>query len=154
MTATTDADSTAKEILEIIPLVMRSLQTELRQPSALPGPGHFHLLLTLVGGGLNLSELASRHHVTLPTMSKTVSTLVSRGLVRRSKSEQDRRQVLVALTQQGRMLLASIRDQAESHLSAMLVPLSAAEREELSAGLAVLKKVFKHTSSTGEPGGS
>ena len=70
-----DSKEVAKEILEIVPLVMRTLHAELRQPAALANPGHFHLMLSLAEGPHNLSELAEKQNVTLPTMSSTVSTL-------------------------------------------------------------------------------
>lgn len=142
MTKTDNPQHAAREILEILPLVMRTLRTELGQPPALPNPGHFALLFMLTEGPHNLSELAEKHNVTLPTMSRTVTTLTEYGFVRRSQSEEDRRRVVIELTPAGRALLGQITEQAVEHLAAVLSGLSAAERRKLIEGLSVLRSAF------------
>jgi DNA-binding MarR family transcriptional regulator len=137
-----DPKLAAREILEILPLVMRTLRTELGQPAALPNPGHFPLLFMLTEGPHNLSELAEKHNVTLPTMSKTISTLSGHGFVRRSQSEQDRRRVVIELTEAGGALLAKVMEDAVSHLASVLRKLSSEERQQLIEGLAVLRSAF------------
>ena len=137
-----DPKLAAREILEILPLVMRTLRTELGQPAALPSPGHFPLLFMLTEGPHNLSELADKHNVALPTMSKTISTLSNHGFVRRSQSEEDRRRVVIELTDAGRALLAQITEKAVAHLATVLGELSSEERRKLVEGLSVLRAAF------------
>lgn len=137
-----DPKHAAREIVEILPLVMRTLRTELGQPAALPNPGHFPLLFMLSEGPHNLSELAEKHNVTLPTMSRTITTLSEHGFVRRTQSDEDRRRVVIELTDTGRGLLARITEEVIDHLAAVLSDLSASDRRKLIEGLAVLRAAF------------
>jgi len=140
-----DEKIAAREMLEVIPLIMRTLRPDIHNPSGLPNPGHFHLLHALLDGPHSLSELAERHHVTLPTMSNTVTTLCEHGYVHRSKTEEDRRRVNIDLTPAGRDMLVKIRVNTESHITRILEPLSDEEKKQLIAGLLVLRKAFTGT---------
>jgi len=71
-------------------------------------------------------------------MSNTVTALVNRGWVVRTRSQEDRRVVKVRLADDGRAILGEMREQADSVVAAMLDPLSSEEREQLSAGLEAL----------------
>lgn len=132
----------AREILDIIPLVMRVLRADLRQPPDLPSAGHFRLLHTLLDGPHNLSELAEKHNVTLPTMSNTITTLCEHGLVMRTQAQDDRRRVIIELTQEGQSLFEKIKTQAERRIAETLAPLTDEEHQQLVSGLAVLKRAF------------
>ena len=139
---TQDLQPTARDILEIIPLVMRALRADLHQPPDLPSPVHFRLLHALLDGPHNLSELAEKHNVTLPTMSNTITTLCEHGLVVRTKSRDDRRRVIIQLTPEGQALFEKIKSQAECRIVETLSSLSEKEHRQLSEGLAVLKRAF------------
>ncbi len=143
-----DTHTAAREVLEIIPLVMRTVAAELRRAGQ--APSHFRLLAMLAHRASNLSELAEKHAVSLPTMSNTISTLVERGWVKRTQAAHDRRQVLIELTPAGRTVLAAIRRQAEAHVAELLAPLSQSERKTLLAGLAILREVFEASVPTHE----
>ncbi|NJN44540.1 MAG: MarR family transcriptional regulator [Anaerolineae bacterium] len=132
----------ARELLEILPLAMRSLGSQLRHSAQLPVPSHFRLLFMLAERPHNLGELAEKHNVTPPTMSSTVTTLVERGWVQRTQAERDRRQVSIELTPDGHTMLQIIQEQAETRLSEVLAPISDTELDQLIAGLAVLKSAF------------
>lgn len=138
----------AREMLDVIPLIMRTLRPDLHNPAGLPNPGHFHLLHALLDGPHNLSELAERHNVTLPTMSNTISTLSDHGYVQRVQAEDDRRRVVIRLTPAGREILWRIRALTEAHLADILRPLSDEDKKQLIAGLAVLRRAF---SGNGQP---
>jgi DNA-binding MarR family transcriptional regulator len=133
----------AREFLEIIPLAMHSLGSEMRQSTQLPVPGHYNLLFMLSHGPHNLSELAEKHNVTPPTMSNTISTLVERGWVQRTQSSTDRRRVIIELTPSGHALLESIQNYVEASITRTLAPLSTEELDQLIAGLAVLRAAFR-----------
>jgi hypothetical protein len=55
------ARDTAREILEIIPLVMRTVAAELRAAGEMPAPAHFGLLSILSIRPRMLSDLAFLH---------------------------------------------------------------------------------------------
>lgn len=132
----------AREILRIVPLVMRSVAAELRAAGEMPAPAHFGLLTMLANQPRSLSELAHMQGVSLPTISNSVSTLVERGWVTRSSATSDRRVVHVTVTPEGTATLARVSKAAESHIADRLRSLDAEERRQLHEGLAVLHRVF------------
>jgi DNA-binding MarR family transcriptional regulator len=136
------ARESAREILEIIPLVMRTVAAELRAAGELPAPGHFGLLSVLSARPRMLTDLASLQGVSLPTMSSSVSAMVERGWVKRLAPEDDRRVVMIEVTATGRAALERVSRAAESHLAEMLAPLDVTTRRRLLGGLGVLRKVF------------
>ena len=77
------AREAARTLLEVMPLVMRTVAAELRAAGELPAPAHFPLLHMLSEQPRTLSELAAFRGVSLPSMSSSVTTLVARGWIRR-----------------------------------------------------------------------
>jgi MarR family transcriptional regulator, 2-MHQ and catechol-resistance regulon repressor len=138
----------AREILEIIPLVMRTVAAELRAEGEMPAPAHFVLLTVLGTQPRTLTELALLRGVSLPTMSNSISTLVQRGWVRRSSPADDRRVVLIEMTPLGKATVERVSKAAEAHLAEMLSGLDAASRRRLKGGLEVLRHVFASSPPT------
>ena len=136
------ARESARDILEIIPLVMRTIAAELRSAGELPVPAHFGLLSVLSARPRMLSDLAALQGVSLPTMSNSISAMVERGWVRRTAPEGDRRVVMIEVTATGRAALERVGRCAEAHLAEVLAPVDIASRRQLQAGLGVLRKVF------------
>jgi DNA-binding MarR family transcriptional regulator len=132
----------ARDVLKIIPLVMRTVAAELRAAGEMPAPAHFGLLTILGNQPRTLSELALLQGVSLPTMSNSISTLVQRGWVKRSSPARDRRVVLIEVTPHGRVTLERVSRAAEAHLAELLATLDPTSRRRLQAGLAVLRHVF------------
>jgi DNA-binding MarR family transcriptional regulator len=141
------AREVAREILKIVPLVMRTVAAELRAAGELPAPAHFSLLSLLATQSRTVSELAAIHGVSLPTMSNSVTALVQRGWVKRRVSERDRRVMRADVTPAGRAALERVGRCAEEQLSEVLTPLPAEGRRRLQAGLRVLRELFE-----GSPG--
>jgi DNA-binding MarR family transcriptional regulator len=136
------ARDTARDILEIIPLVMRTVAAELRAAGELPAPAHFGLLSMLSARTRSLTDLASLQGVSLPTMSSSISAMVERGWVRRAAPQDDRRVVMIEVTATGRAALERVSRAAEGHLAEVLTPLDVPARRRLVGGLGVLRKVF------------
>jgi DNA-binding MarR family transcriptional regulator len=136
------ARETARDILQIIPLVMRTVAAELRAAGELPAIAHFGLLSMLSEGPRMLTDLASLQGVSLPTMSSSITTMVGRGWVRRTAPGEDRRVVLIEVTTAGRAALDRVARSAETHLADVLAPLDVTARRRLHRGLGVLHKVF------------
>src|SRR5260370_666366 len=78
------ARESARDILEIIPLVMRTVAAELRAAGEMPAPAHFGLLAILCTQPRKLTDLASTQGVSLPSMSNSISAMAERGWVRRA----------------------------------------------------------------------
>jgi len=136
------ARETARDILEIVPLVMRTVAAELRAAGELPAPAHFGLLSILSERSRMLTELAAIQGVSLPTMSNSISAMVDRGWVRRTAPETDRRVVIIEVTANGRAALERVARAAEAHLAEVLAHLDAPARRRLHGGLGVLREVF------------
>lgn len=147
MTAT-QARESARDILRIVPLVMRSVAAELRGAGELPAPAHFGLLTVLAAQPrpLTLTELAALQGVSLPTMSNSITALVGRGWVRRTTGAADRRQTRIAVTAKGRDTVGRVGRSAEAHLAERLADLDEHARQRLQDGLQVLRQVFEDVS--------
>jgi DNA-binding MarR family transcriptional regulator len=145
------ARETARDILEIVPLVMRTVAAELRAAGELPAPAHFGLLSILSDRPRMLTELASIQGVSLPTMSNSISAMVERGWVRRNAPGADRRVVMIEVTIAGRGALERVARAAEAHLADVLAHLDPPERRRLHGGLGVLRQVFAAKLPAGRP---
>jgi DNA-binding MarR family transcriptional regulator len=139
-----DLELAARQIVEIVPLVMRSLAAEVRKTGHTLSPSHFRILAMLHVRAWSLGELAEHEQVSSPTISRSISTLEERGWAQRSVSKQDRRVVMAEITEMGEMVLRSLQASAEGRVLEMLKPLSASEAANLKIGLPVLRKVFEH----------
>jgi DNA-binding MarR family transcriptional regulator len=136
------ARDVAREILRIVPLVMRTVATELRAGGEFPAPAHFGLLTMLSVQPRSLSELAGIQGVSLPTMSNSVRAMAERGWVKRTSPARDRRVAIIEVTATGRAVVDRVGRAAEAHLAQRLIPLDAASRRSLQAGLGALRDVF------------
>jgi len=140
------ARESARDVLEIIPLVMRTVAAELRSAGELPAPAHFGLLTYLSEHSRSLTELASLQGVSLPTMSSSIAAMEDRGWVRRAAPERDRRVAMIEVTTTGRAALERVGRCAEAHLAEVLAPLDPHSRRRLHNGLGVLRRVFSRPS--------
>jgi len=89
-------------------------------------------------GPQRLTLLAVREGVTQPAMTQLISRLEDAGLVRREPSEQDGRVVLVAITDEGRAVLADRRATRGARLAKIINQLSPDHRAALTAALPAL----------------
>jgi DNA-binding MarR family transcriptional regulator len=133
---------TARELLEVTTLLMRSFTARMRQGEQRVEPAHIGILARLSMGPCTLTELAQHQAVRLPTMSKSVALLVVRGWVERSTPAENRRQTMVALTAAGRGVFAEMKRGSTKHVAGLLVTLSDEDRMRVDAGLAILIKAL------------
>jgi DNA-binding MarR family transcriptional regulator len=141
----------AQEILSIVPHVMRAVAAELRRSDRSIMPGHYHMMAMLADGHFSLSEIAGRQHVSLPTMSRSMSTLEERGWVEKVRDASDGRITRLKLTDEGRAVLAEIHDVVVAAVNRQLAGLTSQECQQLVRGLAVLHQAFEHPDpGTGE----
>jgi DNA-binding MarR family transcriptional regulator len=132
----------ARQVMEIVPLVMRTIGAEMRRTDHPLMPGHMRVLHMCSHRAWGLGDLAGAQAVSAPTMSNTVSALVERGWLTRTQAEDDRRKVMIELTPEGKRVLEEVRQQSEARVAELLAPLSPDERDTLLAGLAVLRNAF------------
>jgi DNA-binding MarR family transcriptional regulator len=130
--------NTARALLEVTWLLMRSFQARMRQGERRVEPAHVGILAKTSIAPCSLTELAQHQAVRLPTMSKSVGLLVERGWLERWTPEDNRRQIMVRLTPAGRRTLAWMKRDAERHVTRLLADLSAEQRAQVDAGLEIL----------------
>lgn len=93
--------------------------------------------------GIPLYELAQRMDVSPPTVTVAVSKLSKKGFVIKSKSETDKRSVIVQLSRLGKKMNAAHRYFHEQMVRDIDKLLSPAEREGLLRGVEQLNRFFQ-----------
>jgi DNA-binding MarR family transcriptional regulator len=138
-----DRKKIAKEIIQIMPLIMRNISADLRCHRAGLAPAHMRLLGELFERPRSLSELAELQAVTLATISNTITILVDRGWVVRMAAPADRRVVVACITPEGRTILSEIHKQLENHILESIAALPEEDLESLEKGVGVLNQVLE-----------
>ncbi|MBN2548168.1 MAG: MarR family transcriptional regulator [Anaerolineales bacterium] len=138
------ADECVRDLLDVIPLVMRQIRFEMRRNrgSELNVPQFRTLIFVNRSPGASLGELAEHLGLTPPSTSKLVEGLVSRGLVDRQTSSADRRRITLNITRPGKVLLQAASQPARAHFAGRLTGLSEAERASLVQTLRLLRDIF------------
>lgn len=93
-------------------------------------------------GPLTPRELAEREHVRPPSMTKTIQHLLEAGLIERNSHPDDRRQVLIAASPQGREHILATRRRRDEWLKRRLAALTREERATLSAAEEILRRIY------------
>jgi DNA-binding MarR family transcriptional regulator len=104
----------------------------------------FQVLRRIRKGSGSVSALAQASQTSRSAVSKAVDALVRRGLVVRSQDPDDRRNIPLALTDEGQRVMSAIFSEAEAWLSARFSPLNPQEIESLLQGLEILHNVFSN----------
>lgn len=146
-----DAHECAELLLSTVPNLMRGIGGELRQKlgdDELPNMGQLRMLAMLHKTPFSLGELASRHHVTPSTMSRTVDVLVRRNWVTRQSAPDDRRQLLLSLTDAGQIALTRMHQRMIERVAQMLEQLGDDERARLYDGLNILRTLLERSRPT------
>lgn len=92
-------------------------------------------------GPCSPSALAEIERVQPPSMTRVIAALEERGLAWRTPHETDRRQAVIALTEQGRALLDDTRRRRDAWLTRCLEELPEEDRAALRAALPVLERL-------------
>lgn len=101
---------------------------------------------TIVAVGLHdrnpMNVVAARLGVTLATLTTAVAKLVGKGFIERSRSEYDRRKVLVSLTKKGRQVLRAHTLFHHQMIDEALADLTRKEEQVFADALAKVKSFF------------
>ena len=141
-------DACARELLEVMPLVMQDLRRIMRGQSSpdLRVPELRSLAF------LRLNPLAEYIGVSLPSMSKLVDTLTYRGYIDRRPDATDRRRICLDLTESGGKVLRAALEAVKSSFAGKLSQLGAEDLAAVSHGLQLLNQLFTVIpSGAGEP---
>ncbi len=137
------ARAIASQFCDLMPVIERTVSSELRRGSQYVTPSHLQLLTALVQGPSSLSGLSEVMAVSLPTMSNSVTTFVERGWVKRTQSADDRRYIKVELTDKGLKALVDIRKRVELLFTTQFEHLPPAKRDELKVAFKILQETFQ-----------
>ncbi|PYC85383.1 MarR family transcriptional regulator [Streptomyces tateyamensis] len=92
-------------------------------------------------GSATPGELARREHVQPPSMTRIIAMLEEKGLVRRESHPQDRRQVVVSMTEQAAEILDESRRRRNAWLAELAAQLTEEEWARLREAAPVLDKL-------------
>ncbi|AFZ23397.1 transcriptional regulator [Cylindrospermum stagnale PCC 7417] len=137
----------ATRVMDTIPLIMRFIRGDMRAHSAasLSIPQLRSLAFLNRNPGASLSDLAEHLGVTCATASSTTERLVQRNFVQRCDHPQERRRVVLSLTDEGKYHLQQSLDQTRAHIADLLQGLTPEQVSQIEEVLALLKNVFEQT---------
>ena len=130
---------------QLRPVVMR-LSRELRREVRLLGvtPGQVSLLFTIGRQpGIGVRELAAQERVSPAGMSRHISGLVQRGLIRREGNPADARRHGLYVTDEGRRILRRVKSRRTEWLASRLRALSAEDLEAIGRAVAPLERLLE-----------
>jgi DNA-binding MarR family transcriptional regulator len=141
---TISIDTLTREILKVVPSIMRAIKKKWKkgQISGLTN-SQFHLLIFIQNNpGTSLQDVAQYLRQTSPSTSAAVDEMVSKQLVSRQNSTEDRRKITLTLTGNGKKILDEISEQSQIDLAPHLAGLSDAERLLVFQALTLLEPLF------------
>jgi|UPI0003692AEB DNA-binding MarR family transcriptional regulator len=144
----------AARVMETIPLLMRFIRADMRTHSAdsLSIPQLRTLAFLKRHPGASLSEVAEHLGVTCATASATTERLVQRHWVQRNDHPQERRRIVLHLTEEGKQLLEQSQEKTRAHIAEILQELTPEQISQIEAGLTLLKNVFEQKEVSSPPG--
>ncbi len=93
------------------------------------------LIEVAASGPMTLKALAERVHLTSSTLVGIVDRLQKKGLLHRERSATDRREVLISVTEEGKILAQNAPSPLHDRLAAGLSELAAAEQAAIAVAL-------------------
>lgn len=137
-------EDTARQVLEVVPIVMHTIRAEFRsQRSRDLSVAQFRTLAYIKNNnGASLSSLAAHIGLTLPSMSKLIDGLVSRGLVTRDSDPEDRRKICLCLTSAGKNELEAAYEHTQAFLADKISSLAKEDLDTVSHSMRILKSLF------------
>ncbi|MGW1065239.1 MarR family winged helix-turn-helix transcriptional regulator [Streptomyces aureus] len=136
-------------LLKRTELAVRARLEELLKPAGITALQYTALTVLERHDGISAAQLARDSFVTAQSMADMVRALEGRGLIRREPNPANRRERLIALTEQGRALLAEYAEPARHLEERMVAGLS---DEEVGVLREALVGAWRSLSRPGQPG--
>jgi DNA-binding MarR family transcriptional regulator len=135
--------------METIPLVMQFLRSQMRSHNSpdLSVPQFRALAFLDRHPGASLSAMAEHLGVTRATASAIAERLVQRNLVDRRERPEERRHIVLKLTQAGSEYLQQVRNTSRAEIAKMFASLSVKQRQRIVEGLSILSEAIVPTAS-------
>jgi DNA-binding MarR family transcriptional regulator len=143
--STTLSETCATTLMETVPLLMQVIRADMRAIGAttLSVPQFRTLAFLDRHSGASLSDLADHLGVTAATASATVERLVQQNYVQRISHPQERRKVVLSLTEVGLQHLQQARSQTRRQIAALLDRLSEDQLLQIDQSLRSLQQIFE-----------
>lgn len=137
-------EESARQLLEVVPLVMQDIRSEMRRRGSLDlsVPQFRALAFVDRNEGASLWEVARHMGLTPPSTSRLVDNLIERDLMTRTDHPDDRRRVRLAVTRRGHTILRKSTDEAVSYLARKLSAVDADRREIIEKAVEALRIIF------------
>ena len=134
----------AASTMDTFHMMMRSVRTEMRKRSPLDISMHqFHAMKTIQHHeGASLSVVSEHLGSSLSAASKLIDGLVERGYVHRETAEDDRRRLILAITEAGEQAMESVDLEVQSFIAEKLAALSPNERAIVNLAMDVLRSAL------------
>jgi len=142
-------DQCAREIIDVIPLIMRVIRAEVRSSRfpELSLPEFRSLAFLGRNRGATLGDVAAHVGMAAPSASKLIEGLVSSQLVTRETDSIDRRRVVLALTPAGKRRYQVAFDTAVQLLDSRISGLSDDVKAGIAESMHALRNVFSEPGS-------
>ena len=137
-------DACAAEILDVVPLLMRTIKREMRQrrASGLSVPQFRAMIFINRQGQAALVQVAEHLGLTSATTCRMMDELVARQLVLSRPSTIDRRKITLTLTGEGQAVLENARQGTLRRLEELVAGLSPEECSAVLQAMSVLRRAF------------
>jgi DNA-binding MarR family transcriptional regulator len=141
------SEQCAAKVMETVPLVMRFLRADMRarKSTELSVPQFRTLAFLDRNSGASLSQLAEHLGVTRATASANTERLVQREYVDRCDDPEERRKVVLNLTEAGKQHLYQTRAQTRAYISELLNDLTEEQVAQVDESLNLLRQIFEAT---------
>jgi DNA-binding MarR family transcriptional regulator len=114
---------------------------------------HVNVLFILEAeGAIPMRTLAEAMDVSQASATGIVDRMEQRGLVERQRDSEDRRVVRVAISDEGRRLVAGMANERREHLVLLLAELTDAELDAFLTGLRAIRRARAKVHGTAHPG--
>lgn len=134
----------AAQVHDTIHLIMRTIGPEMRKRAQ--GELSFQQFRVMKHvehhSGISLSELATHLGVTISSASKIIDGLVEKGCVARETALDDRRKLVLAITEAGKAVFASMDLQAVACLSEKLASLTPSECAMVNLSMELIRSTL------------
>ncbi len=141
---TVDSDEAARELLEVVPVIVKDIRSEMRSRRSpdLTVPQFRTLAFVDRNKGTSLSAVANHMGLTLPSTSRLVDGLLARGMLTREDNPADRRRVKLGVTNHGLIVLETSRRGTLTYLTDKIASLSSEDREAIIKAMKAMRSVF------------
>ena len=147
---TLSPEEAARELLEVIPIVMREIRSEMRSRRSpdLTVPQFRALAFVNRNVGSSLLEVANHLGLTPPSTSRLVDGLIERSMMLREDHPADRRRVRLTITDLGQKILETSRQDTLTYLAGKLSSVRADDREVIFEAMKALQPIFTSGAQT------